>query len=128
MKAVQAHQIQVSGRKAQVIVLVGEGLTKKSVTRHAVWENGKWVAHNPDQSVRDRHTRGNRALIDAQDAVTTAKRELAAAEKVEEQEKKDRLMKWAKVLLRQAELRCAAAQDSMNAIQRDFPLKVYFVQ
>ncbi len=52
MQTVEARLISRSngGRRAQVVVVMGNGAQKRSVTRHVRWEGSGWMGHNPNEA------------------------------------------------------------------------------
>lgn len=50
------------GRRAQVVVLIGKGSTRRSVSRHAHNERGVWVGRNPSDEGLARVDRAEKLL------------------------------------------------------------------
>jgi len=71
-KEVKAKQVSCGPKKAECIVLLGEGAQRRSVTCYPIRENGGWVGYNPDAAGIQRRELAEDLLRDAQSAYRTA--------------------------------------------------------
>lgn len=66
--SVEARFISQSsnGKKAQVVLLVGEGAHRRSITRHVHLEGGRWMGLNPDEAAVAQLDAGEKELEETQ--------------------------------------------------------------
>ncbi len=132
MKIVEAKLVSVSkeqkfkreAKRAQIIVCLGEGSERRSVTRHVVQQSdGSWIGKNPDDQAEKLHVKADETLIRAQAALNEAERALVTLRKANEDKKQ----------IAEAEKKVAAYAfavkklgEEKKQLDQDYPLIVQF--
>lgn len=148
MKTVQARLISSTIKKgktirAQVVVLIGEGPNRRSVTCHVEHKGGIWVGRNPDESAEGYHEAADNRVSGAESAVQKVVKTLATLRAIAEGKKTKeapdgfftRLLKRGVALaieseesnLRLAEEDLKNAERRKEEVEREYPLYVEFV-
>lgn len=143
MKTVEIHgepSFSADGRKAQVIVLIGEGSNCRSMTRHAVREKGLLVGLNPDPRAIELNDRYEEEFAKSQSAVSKLEAELTALSVELEQAKTaevldDERIEYLVNAIEDVEVAIQLASADLNdadvklrIVQQEFPRRIAFVR